>query len=179
MALLISCRARRAWLLGILAASVCRAQTFNEYQVKAAFLYTFAKFVEWPPQAFSGPSSAITICILGDDPFGSFLDDAVRAKSVADRPLVVLRIANLPAARECRILFIAASERRRMPALLAAAATPGLLTVGDTAEFAAQGGVIALRLDGERIRLLVNLTSADKAQLRVSSRVLSIANIVR
>jgi len=66
-----------------------------------------------------------------------------------------------------------------MPALLSAAATPGLLTVGDTAEFAAQGGVIALRLDGERIRLFVNLTSADKAQLRVSSRVLSIATIVK
>jgi len=179
MAFLISYATRWALLLGILASSLCRAQAFNEYRVKAAFLYTFAKFVEWPPQAFSGPSSAITICILGDDPFGSFLDDAVRAKSIADRPLVVLRISNLPVAPECRILFIAASERRRMPALLSAAATPGLLTVGDTAEFAAQGGVIALRLDGERIRLFVNLTSADKAQLRVSSRVLSIATIVK
>ncbi len=179
MAFLISFRTWCAVLLVSLASGICRAQTFNEYQVKAAFLYTFAKFIEWPPQAFAEPSSAITICILGEDPFGRFLDDAVRAKSVADRPLIVLRIANLPAARECKILFIAASERRRMPALLAAAARPGLLTVGDTAEFAAQGGVIALRLDGERIRLLVNLTSADKAQLRVSSRVLSIATIVR
>jgi len=179
MAFLISSRMWRAVLFVSLTAGICRAQTFNEYKVKAVFLYTFAKFVEWPPEALAGPSGALTICILGDDPFGSFLDEVVKAKSIAEHPLVVLRMANLPVARECRILFIAASERRRMPAVLAATATPGLLTVGDTAEFAAQGGVIALRLDGERIRLLVNLTSADKAQLRVSSRLLSIATIVK
>ncbi len=179
MALLISCRAQRALLLGILAAGICPAQVFNEYQVKAAFLYSFAKFVEWPPQAFSSPSSAIGICILGDDPFGNFLDDTVRGKSVGGRPLAVYRLTDFPAGHECKILFIASSERRRMPALLASVATPGLLTVGDTAEFAAQGGVIGLRLDGERIRLLVNLTSAEKAQLRVSSRVLSMATIVK
>jgi hypothetical protein len=179
MAFLTSSRTWCAVLFVSLASGICRSQTFNEYKVKAAFLYTFVKFIEWPPEAFAGPSSTTTICILGDDPFGSFLDDAAKANSVADRPLIVLRIANLPAPRECRILFIAASERRRMTALLAAASTPGLLTVGDTVEFAAQGGVIALRLDGKRIRLLVNLTSADKAQLRGSPRLLSIATIVR
>jgi hypothetical protein len=179
MAFLISCRARRALLLGILASGLCRAQAFNEYQVKAAFLYTFAKFVEWPPQAFSSPSTAMTICILGEDPFGAFLDDAVRGKTVGDRPMAIYRIADLPAGRDCKILFIAASERRRMPVLLAAVSTAGLLTVGDTAEFSAQGGVIGLQLDGERIRLKVNLTAAEKAKLRISSRVLSLATIVR
>jgi hypothetical protein len=179
MAFLISSRACYTVLLISLAAGICRAQAFNEYKVKVAFLYTLAKFVEWPPDAFAGPSGALTICILGDDPFGSFLDEVVKAKRIAEHPLVVLRMANLPIARECRILFIAASERRRMPSVLAAAATSGLLTVGDTAEFAAQGGVIALWLDGERICLLVNLTSADKAQLHISSRVLSLATIVK
>jgi len=147
--------------------------------VKAAFLYTFAKFVEWPSQSFGGPSAAITICVLGEDPFGNFLDDAVRDKALGDRTLTVRHVIDLPVGRECNILFIAASERRRMQALLAAVATIGLLTVGDTAEFAAQGGVITLQRQGERIRLLVNLSAAEKAKLRISSRVLSLATIVK
>ena len=178
MALLTRYRARRAMLLGILACGICRAQAFNEYQVKAAFLYTFAKFVEWPPEAFSGPSTAMTICVLGDDPFGRFLDDAVSGKTVGDRRLSISRIAEFSAGRDCKILFIAASERRRMASLLASI-PPGVLTVGDTPEFATQGGVIALRLEGERIRLSVNLTAAEKAHLRVSSRLLSLATIIK
>ncbi len=179
MAFLISFRVQWALLLGLLSPGLCRAQAFNEYQVKAAFLYTFAKFVEWPPQAFSSPSAVMTICVLGEDPFGAFLDDAVRGKTVGDRPMAVVRIADLGTGRDCKILFIAASERRRMPVLLAAAASTGLLTVGDTAEFSAQGGVIELQLDGERIRLKVNLTAAEKAKLRISSRVLSLATIIK
>ena len=179
MALLISYRARQAVLLGLLVCGTCRAQAFNEYQVKAAFLYTFAKFVEWPPQAFHSPSAPIAICILGDDPFGTFLDDAVRGKTVGDRPLAVYRMTDLTGVRDCNILFIAASERRRMSALLSAVASTGVLTVGDTAEFSAQGGVIGLQLDGERIRLKVNLPAAEKAKVRISSRVLSLATIIK
>lgn len=166
-------------LLGALASGICRAQVFNEYQVKAAFLYSFAKFVEWPSQAFSSPSATMTICVLGEDPFGNFLNDVVRDKTVGDRPLAVHRLANLRDVAECQILFIAASERTRMPAVLASVATRGLLTVGDTAEFAAQGGVIGLRLDGDRIRLQVNLSAAEKAKLRISSRLLSLASIIK
>jgi len=179
MALLILRQARRAMLLGILASAICQGQAFNEYQVKAAFLYTFAKFVEWPPQTFSSPSAEIAICVLGEDPFGNFLDDAVRNKTASDRPLAVYRLAGPPVGSECKILFIAASERYRMPALLASVGSRNILTVGDTAEFAAQGGIIGLRLDGERIRLLVNLTAAERAKLRISSRVLSLATIIK
>lgn len=179
MALLNSDRGRRALLLGILSAGMCGAQVFDEYQVKAAFLYSFAKFVEWPPQAFSSPAAGITICVLGDDPFGNFLDDSVRDKTVAGRPLIIQRITDLSAGRDCKILFIAASERGRMPALLASIASSSLLTVGDTAQFTAQGGIIGLQLDGQRIRLWVNLPAAEKAKLRISSRMLSLANIIR
>jgi|HubBroStandDraft_6_1064221.scaffolds.fasta_scaffold754543_2 hypothetical protein len=179
MALLITLVARGALLLGILSPGICQAQAFNEYQVKAAFLYTFAKFVEWPAQAFSSPSAAMTICVLGEDPFGGFLDETVKGKTIGDRPLAVYRIAELSAGRDCKILFISISERSRTPALLASMATSGLLTVGDTAEFTTQGGIIGLRRDGERIRLSVNLAAAEKAKLRISSRVLSLATIVR
>jgi hypothetical protein len=152
---------------------------FNEYHVKAVFLYTFAKFVAWPSQAFTSPAAAVTICILGDDPFGSFLDDAVRGKTAGDRPVAVRRLADLRGAGECQILFIAASERIRMHTLLASVGNAGILTVGDTAEFTAQGGVIGLQRDGDRIRLLVNLPAAEKAKLRISSRVLSLATLIR
>jgi hypothetical protein len=179
MALLNPDRARRALLLGVLSAGICRAQVFNEYQVKAAFLYSFAKFVEWPPQAFSSPTAGITICVLGEDPFGNFLEDSVRGKTVAERPLTIQRITDLSAGRDCKILFIAASEHRRMPALLASIASSSLLTVGDTADFTAQGGIVGLQLDGQRIRLRVNLPAAEKAKLRISSRMLSLATIIR
>jgi hypothetical protein len=179
MALLTLSTARRALLLGILFSGICPAQVFNEYHVKAVFLYSFAKFVEWPPLAFSSPAATMTICILGDDPFGSFLDNAVRGKTAGDRPLAVHRVTDLRGTGECQILFIAASERNRMPILLASVTNPGLLTVGDTAEFTAQGGVIGLQRDGDRIRLLVNLPAAEKAKLRISSRVLSLATLIR
>ena len=172
-------RSRRALLLGILASAVCQAQAFNEYQVKAAFLYSFARFVEWPSQAFARPSSDIAICVLGEDPFGTYLEDAVRNKAVNERPLALYRLSALPAGNECHILFIASSERHRLPALLASIGSRAILTVGETAEFTTQGGVIGLRLDGERIRLSVNLTTAEKARLRISSRLLSLATIVR
>jgi len=179
MAFLIPSRALSAVLLGILSAAIGPAQTFNEYQVKAAFLYSFAKFVEWPPQTFSSRSAPMAICVLGEDPFGNFLDDAVRGKTVNDRQLTVHRLPYLPSLPECKILFVAASERRQMSAVLAAVSAPGLLTVGDTPEFTAQGGVIGLRLDGERIRLTVNLAAAEKANVRISSRVLSLATLVK
>jgi hypothetical protein len=179
MAFLTAYRARRVLLLGILTCGICGAQVFNEYQVKAAFLYTFTKFVEWPPLAFSNPSAAMTICVLGEDPLGNFLDEVVKGKTISDRPLAIYRLDRLPAVGECQILFIAASERHRMPALLVSTAASGLLTVGETGEFTAQGGVIGLLREGNRIRLLVNLTAAEKAKLRISSRVLSLATIVR
>jgi len=179
MALLTLQRTRRALLLGILASGTGGAEIFNEYHVKAAFLYTFAKFIEWPPQTLPGPSAEFAICVLGADPFGEFLDEAVRGKTVDGRTLAVYRMPDLPVPSECRILFIAASERRRMRALLVSVAAPGMLTVGDTADFTAQGGVIGLRRDGERIRLAINLPASDKATLRISSRLLSLAAIVR
>ena len=165
-------------MLVMLVSGICRAESFNEYQVKAAFLYAFAKFVEWPPVSVSAPST-MGICILGADPFGSFLTDAVRGKTIGERALVVYRLTSMKEASACQILFIAASERSRMPAVIASVSNIGLLTVGDTPEFASQGGIIGLQRDGERIRLSVNLAAAENAKLQISSRVLSLATIVK
>jgi len=176
---LTSSKTARTLLLGILLSPLCSGQAFNEYQVKAAFLYTLTRFVEWPAQSFSGPSAELAICVFGADPFGNYLADAVRGKAVEGHPLAVRRLADRPVAGECHILFIAASEQARMRSLLAGVAAPGLLTAGDTPDFAAQGGVVGLRLEGDHIGLIVNLAAADRAKLKVSSRVLSLATVIR
>ena len=169
---------RRITLWSMVAAGLCRAEQFNEYQVKAAFLYSFAKFVEWPPETFPSPTAEIGICVLGEDPFRALLDSTVQSKTVEGRPLTVYRLANLPIGTKCKILFIAASERYRLAAVLDALPF-GVLTVGDLPEFANRGGVIGLQLEGERIRLIVNLTAAGKARLRISSRLLGLATITK
>ena len=169
---------RLALLVGLAWSATCQAQSFDEYQVKAAFLYTLTRFIEWPAGSFPRPSTAMTICVLGADPFGSFLDDAIRGKMIEEHPLLARRLADRQTGG-CHILFIAASEQPRMRSLLASLSAPGLLTVGDTADFAAQGGIVGMRLEGDHIRLIVNLTASEQAKLKISSRVLSLASIVR
>src|SRR5271155_5832027 len=101
----------------LLALSAC-AQIVDEYQVKAAFLYNFAKFVEWPPQAFKSATDPIVICVLGQNPFGQALDSAVAGKNVAGRGVVTREVPAALPAGSCQILFISASERKRWWAIL-------------------------------------------------------------
>ena len=179
MELLRSHRIARLLLLGISFSRFCAAQAFNEYQVKAAFLYTLTRFIEWPSQSFSGPSAEMTVCTLGGDPFGKHLDDAIRGKIVEGHPVAVRRLTDRSGAAQCHLLFIAPSEQYRMRSLLSLVYAPGLLTVGDSVDFASQGGIVELRLEGDHIRMIVNLTAAEQAKLKISSRVLSLATIIR
>jgi hypothetical protein len=160
-------------------AAAAGAQTTDEYQVKAAFLFNFAKFVEWPPQTFKSPTDAISICVLGPDPFGRSLDEAVNAKSIDGRKLAVRQIDNLQQAGGCQILFIASRKKKHSTDADAAVAMAGVLTVGDSDGFAAAGGVIGFKLEGGKVRLEVNLDAAGQRKLRISSKLLSLALIVR
>jgi hypothetical protein len=156
-----------------------RGQAVDEYQLKAAFLSNFAKFVEWPPASFSSPQDPIVICILGVDPFGDALRQAVNGKMIEDRKPVVHQISDVRQAGGCSILFISSSERKRLRAILAEIKTNGILTVGDTGNFAVEGGVINLKLEGGRVRLQINLDAADRQKLRISAKLLSLAQIVK
>src|SRR5580692_10535365 len=91
-------------LLGVLLASVASAQTMDEYQVKAAFLYNFAKFVEWPPLTFKTDKDPVRICVLGQDPFDGALGEVVGGKMVLGRRFVVTDVANATQAADCQIL---------------------------------------------------------------------------
>jgi hypothetical protein len=154
-------------------------QAFDEYQVKAAFLYNFAKFVEWPPGTFASSTDPIGICIVGQDPFGSALENTVQGKKVGDRIFAVRRLPDTQQASQCQILFIGAAEWKRTRALLEAVKSPGVLTVGETDDFTVLGGIIGFRLDGPRVRIKVDLQTAERARLRISSKLLSLAEIAK
>jgi hypothetical protein len=167
-----------AIILGILLSAGALAQQASEYQVKAAFLYNFAKFVEWPPQAFKNPSDPIVIAVLGTNPFGDALAAAVAGKTLGGRAFQVREISTAQQAAVCQIVFISSSERKRLGALLPGIGNAAVLTVGETDNFAAAGGIINFKIDGGNVRLQINIEAARKAQLRISAKLLSLAEIV-
>jgi len=147
----------------------------SEYQIKAAFLFNFAKFVEWPAAAFKSPEEPIGICMLGQNPFGSALTDAVRGKVVGNRTLVVREAPNAQQAGKCHILFVAASERKRLRSVMEGIQGLSVLTVGETDNFIANGGVINFRLENARVRFEIDAGAAERSKLRISSKLLSLA----
>jgi uncharacterized protein DUF4154 len=165
--------------LGALFIAGARAQVADEYQVKAAFMYNFAKFVEWPPQAFKTSTDPIAICIVGQSPFGSALDAAVSGKTVEGRTFLVRHLSDEQPSTGCQILFVSTSEHRRVHAILDAIKTGGVLTVGETETFASEGGVINFKIESGKVRLQVNVDAAEQAKLRISSKLLSLAQIVK
>jgi hypothetical protein len=155
---------------------LCRANEPTEYQIEAAFLLNFTKFVEWPAEAFATPESPIEICILGDDPFGSVLDQIVAGESVNGRKVAAQRIKHAPAPKSCAVLFVAGSDKdfvKLLPGL-----GPGVLTVGDGDSFFRDGGMIAFVIENRRVRFEINQTSAENAGLKLSSKLLNVAKAV-
>jgi YfiR/HmsC-like len=162
------------FLLGVIQAQV---PAFDEYQVKAAFLFNFAKFVEWPPDAFTNADEPIGICVLGQNPFGSALEEAVRGKVVGRRTFVVRQIPDAQHVSGCHIVFICASAGKRSVSLLEELRSKRVLTVSETDGVQALGGVIGLNLKEGRVRIEIDPAAAERAGLRISSKLLSLAEI--
>ena len=165
--------------MGVMWRAQAGGAEIDEYQVKAAFLFNFAKFVEWPAQAFKTANEPIGICVLGPNPFGSSLDKAVEGKVVGNRKFVVREVRDAPQAGECHILFVSAAGWTRSRAVLGDIKKCCALTVGETGEFIAVDGMINLRLEEARVRMEVNPDAAERAGLRISSKLLSLAEIRR
>lgn len=158
------------------------ASDSSEYLIKAGFIFNFAKFVEWPATAFAQPDSPIVIGILGTDPFGTLIDQIVQDKKIGGRGFVVKRLkwgADVKEIRECKILFVGASERAHIDELLQFVKTLPILTVGETPGFAERGGVIRFVLEDNKVRFEVNVEAAHQAELNISSRLLTLARIVQ
>lgn len=167
-------------LLSLLAATSLPAQSAvpAEYQVKAVFLFNFAQFVDWPPKAFVQPQAPLIIGILGGDPFGTYLDETVRGEKVNNHPLVVQRYRRVEDIKTCHVLFISGSEANQLEQILELLKGRNILTVGDTAGFASNGGIIQFATEKNKIRLKINLQAAKAAQLTISSKLLRPAEIV-
>jgi hypothetical protein len=153
----------------------------SEYLIKAGFIYNFAKFVEWPAATFSQPDSPIVIGVLGTDPFGSVLDRIVEDKKIGPRGFVVKRYKwgkDLKDLKDCKILFVSASEKVHIDEILQSVKGQPILTVGETPGFAERGGVIRFTLEDNRVRFEVNVDAARQAELNISSRLLTLAKII-
>lgn len=166
-------------LMGVMWRASAGAAEIDEYQVKAAFLFNFAKFVEWPAQAFVSAGSPIEICVLGPNPFGSSLNRAVQGKTVGHRALVIREVRNAQQACACHIVFVSAAGWTGSRAVLGDIKKCFTLTVGETGEFIDSGGMINLRLEDARVRVEINPDAAERAGLRISSKLLSLAEIRR
>jgi hypothetical protein len=165
--------------LGMLLPSATRGQEIDEYQVKAAFLYNFAKFVEWPARTFRTAQDPIVVCILGRNPFGNALEEVIRGKSIEGRAFAVRHVSDAEEAGICQILFVSSAAGKRFRSLWGNPSPAGILTVGEVEGFAASGGVINFKLDGGRVRFEINVDAAEHAQLRISSKLLGLAEIVK
>jgi YfiR/HmsC-like len=144
-------------------------------QVEAVFLFYFTQFVSWPPSAFADAHAPIVIGVLGDDPFGGALEQAVAAERVNGRPLVVRRLAEVAQAADCQILYISASEAPQLPRILGVLEGRNVLTVSDLDHFTRSGGMIRFMLVDQHVRLRINAQAARAAGLTLSSKLLRAA----
>lgn len=165
---------------GTLICGVAAAQSSepNEYAVKAAFLFNFTKFVEWPDASFSSPQAPILLGIIGDDPFGDSLTTIVAGQKVEGRDIVIQKHRYGDDLRHCHILFVSASERSHVAQILASVQLAGVMTVSDLDGFAEAGGLMQFVIQENRVRFLVNLDAAKQSKLRVSAKLLALARVV-
>jgi hypothetical protein len=150
-----------------------------EYPVKLAFLYNFTKFVEWPSGAYRDPGAPLMICIVGHDPFSQDLEGQLRTRTVGDRPVDVRTLRPNEDLSVCQIVFVPVTEKDRAGRILKGLKGENALTVGETPGFAALGGIVNLTVEGNKVHFEVNLLAAERAGLKISSRLLGIAKIVR
>jgi hypothetical protein len=153
----------------------CAVAAPTAQQVEAVFLFYFSQFVDWPPRAFADGRSPIVIGVLGADPFGGALDQAVAGEQVNGRPIVVRRLKSIDEAAGCHILYISSSESARLPQILSTLKGRSVLTVSDLGDFVQSGGMIRFGLVDQRVRLFINAQAAQAAGLTVSSKLLRAA----
>ena len=171
-----------AWSLTLLFLFTLRApayaQVASEYQVKAAFVYNFAKFVEWPAREFATPTAPIRICVWKDHSFEAELNHIANGKSIAGRPVGIIAVQDADQGRNCHILFVNSSQEKQVHHIVEVLRDTSVLTVGETRDFVDEGGIIGFTMQDDRVQFQVNHRAANQAGLRISSRLLSLAKRV-
>jgi YfiR/HmsC-like len=151
----------------------------NEYQIKAAFLYNFAQFVEWPPAAFASTTAPFYIGVLGKDPFGKALDETVQGETIGNRKIIIQRSQQLAGLKSCQVIFISQSEKEHAAKILSELDSKPVLTVSEIAGFDQLGGIINFYLEGTKVRFEINPTAARHDGLKISAQLLSLGKIVQ
>lgn len=151
----------------------------DEYKLKAAMLYHLKEFVEWPASAYLDRHSPILLCILGQDPFANSLDSTILKETDNGRLVLIRHLHNETEIPGCHILYISSSERKTTAHIFSALNGSSTLTVGEMAQFAAHGGIIQFSLEEQHVRFDINLDAASRAGLRISSKLLALAQIVK
>lgn len=155
-----------------------QANGLSEYDVKAAFLLNFAKFVQWPPEAFQNEQSPLLLCIAGEDPFGPALNEIVRGKAISSHPFLVRRTNNLDDLKACQIVYIGGSDNKRLAEILRHLKGSSALAIGESRDFTGLGGGIQFYLENNKVRFSINVDAVQRAHLTVSSKLLALAKIV-
>jgi hypothetical protein len=173
-----------AALLGLLllAGAEARAEPVpasKEYELKAAFLYNFAKFVAWPSTRLPDPASPIVIGLYGRSPFGTELGAAIAARKVGGRAIVLREVTEPEQLKDVHLLFIPAAADRELDLIMPAVRERAILTVGESEAFQDEGGIIAFIVTGEKLRFTIDTTAADRAGLRISAQLQKLAHRVR
>lgn len=154
------------------------AEAVPSYHVKAAFIYNFIKFIEWPTTAFKDSRTPYIVGVLGKDPFGSDLKNTMSDKTINGRPILVRSVTD-PEIGKCHALFISSSERRRLKSILDQAKGAPVLTIGETEEFAQMGGIINFVIEDNKVRFQINIEAAKRADLKIHSTLLNLAKVIR
>src|SRR5258706_5722288 len=149
--------------------------TTTEYEIKAVFLFNFTQFVEWPADAFTEKQAPLVIGVLGEDPFGAYLDETVKGEKVNGHSLVVRRLSSVEEAGQCHILFINSGKADRVEQVLQILKGRSVLTVGDATEFGRHGGMVRFFTENKKIRIRINLEATRAADLTISSKLLRLA----
>ena len=152
---------------------------FQEYQLKAAFLLNFAKFIDWPYTAFPNDKAPLVIGVVGKDPFGSTLDKIAKNQIIQERKVVVKKFRQIHDVKICQILFIDKSEEESLSAILDFLKGKNILTVSDMEHFAANGGMIQFIKQDNKIRFEINTDAALRKDLKISSKLLNLAQITK
>jgi len=156
-----------------------QGQAAEEHEVKAAFLYNFTKFVEWPRGAFRDDGAPVVVGVFGPDPFGAALDEIVAGKVAGERPFVIRRLDSSDGLAECHVLFVSSAKAAEFVRLLPSLAHRPILTLGETDRFCESGGVVQFVMRQRKVRFRINVTAAERAGLKISSRLLDLAEVVR
>lgn len=154
---------------------MAHGQAVSESTLKAAFLYNFAKFVQWPAAAFRSPSAPLLLCTYQSNKIGSALKDIVKEKTIHGRSLAVKEIEDISQSKGCQVLFVGKSAGQDEESILAKIRRRSILVVGETPDFAREGGAINFVIRDNRLRFVVNLSATDMARLKLSSKLLSLA----